>query len=88
MEMEAGIPLGLMPDATYEQTTFDVGDGVLTLLSDGVVEARNSKGDLLGFERTRALSVKPAAEVADAAQAFGQDDDITVLTVSRSFVCA
>jgi hypothetical protein len=30
-----------------------------------------------------ALTAEPAAEIADAAQRWGQDDDITVLTVMR-----
>jgi hypothetical protein len=31
-----------------------------------------------------ALTAKPAAEIADAAQRWGQDDDITVLTLKLS----
>ena len=38
---------------------------------------------LPSFDRLRELVQKSAAEIADAAQAFGQDDDITVLTLSR-----
>jgi serine phosphatase RsbU (regulator of sigma subunit) len=53
----------------------------LTFLSDGVVEARGVTGELFGFERTRAISELPAHSIADAARSFGQDDDITVLTV-------
>ena len=53
----------------------------VALLSDGVLEARDAKGELLGFERMAALTNRPAAEVADAAQKWGQEDDITVLTV-------
>ena len=41
------------------------------------------KGELFGFDRTRALSTKGAAEISAAAKAFGQNDDITVVTVSR-----
>jgi sigma-B regulation protein RsbU (phosphoserine phosphatase) len=37
---------------------------------------------LFGFERSAALSIQSADAIASAAQAFGQDDDITVLTVS------
>ena len=55
----------------------------LTLLTDGVLEARDGKGELLGFERMAGLTLRPAAGVADAAQQWGQDDDITVLTVAR-----
>jgi phosphotransferase system HPr-like phosphotransfer protein len=38
---------------------------------------------LLGFERAAILSTQPAASIAQAAQTFGQEDDITVLTLSR-----
>jgi sigma-B regulation protein RsbU (phosphoserine phosphatase) len=83
MDVETGIPLGLSAAAAYGETTLQLGDGSMTLLSDGVVEARNAKGELLGFARTCELSAKAAGEVADAAQAFGQNDDITVVTVAR-----
>ena len=53
----------------------------LTLISDGIVEARNAQGDLFGFDRTAAISTQSAEAVAQAAQAFGQEDDITVLTL-------
>ena len=55
----------------------------LTLLSDGVLEARNTSGELFGFDRTAAISTQSAETIARAAQAFGQDDDITVLTLKR-----
>jgi hypothetical protein len=35
----------------------------------------------MGFERTRALSTESAERIADAAKLFGQEDDITVLTL-------
>jgi serine phosphatase RsbU (regulator of sigma subunit) len=54
----------------------------MLLVSDGVVEARNESGELFGFERTRAISTQSAKKIAQAAQAFGQDDDITVLTLT------
>jgi serine phosphatase RsbU (regulator of sigma subunit) len=41
----------------------------LTFYSDGVVEAQNNNGELLGFERSRELSFRPAAEIASAAKA-------------------
>jgi serine phosphatase RsbU (regulator of sigma subunit) len=47
-----------------------------------VVEARNAAGELFGFDRTRAISKQPASEIADTAARFGQEDDITVLTVT------
>jgi Stage II sporulation protein E (SpoIIE) len=82
--LPSGLPLGLVPDASYEEARFELTSGdCLTFLSDGVVEARNAKGELLGFERLAPLTTKPAAEIADAAQRWGQEDDITVLTVAR-----
>jgi serine phosphatase RsbU (regulator of sigma subunit) len=53
----------------------------LTLITDGVLEARSAEGELFGFERTGSISTQPAEEIARAAQSFGQQDDITVLTV-------
>jgi hypothetical protein len=51
-------------------------------LSDGVLEAQSSSGELLGFERMAALTTKSAAKIADAAQRWGQEDDITVLGIT------
>jgi len=56
----------------------------LVLMSDGVVEARSTSGQLLGFDRLAALTRKPAHEIADTARRFGQEDDITVLTLART----
>jgi len=57
---------------------------MLTLLSDGVVEARSASGELFGFERTGGISRESAEKIAATAQQFGQEDDITVLTVMRT----
>ena len=56
----------------------------ITLVSDGVVEAANRKNELFGFDRTREISTKSAGEIAAAAKAWGQNDDITVVTVRRN----
>jgi serine phosphatase RsbU (regulator of sigma subunit) len=55
-----------------------------TLLTDGVIEASSPSGELYGFERTQAISNNSANSIAETAREFGQQDDITVLTVSRS----
>ena len=84
LPLENGLPLGLAADAAYTESTFQLAPGdQLTLLTDGVVEARAANGALFGFERTAALSTDSAAEIAKAAELFGQDDDITVLTLTR-----
>jgi serine phosphatase RsbU (regulator of sigma subunit) len=64
------------------QIDLDPNDRILWI-SDGVVEARNGKRDLLGFERVQELATRSASEIARAAQQFGQDDDITVLSITR-----
>jgi phosphoserine phosphatase RsbU/P len=80
-----GLPLGIAGGIEYSETHFQLEPGdTLTLISDGVVEATNSNGQLYGFERTRAISMQSAGSIAAAAQAFGQEDDITVLTVARA----
>jgi sigma-B regulation protein RsbU (phosphoserine phosphatase) len=80
--VEAGLPLGVVAGVAYEES--DVQGERFTLVSDGVVEAENGHRELFGFERTRAISVKSAREIAEAAKAWGQNDDITVVTVRRS----
>jgi len=79
-----GLPLGLDSTAAYAESTFQLApDDRLTLLTDGVVEARTADGELFGFERAASISARPADEIAAAAQKFGQKDDITVLSLSR-----
>jgi serine phosphatase RsbU (regulator of sigma subunit) len=84
LPLENSLPLGVASESIYAESTFQLATGrQLTLLSDGVVEARDKTGALFGFERTAILSIQPAESIAHAAQAFGQDDDITVLTLAR-----
>jgi sigma-B regulation protein RsbU (phosphoserine phosphatase) len=83
IKLDSGLPLGLAADTTYSETTLELAPGdTLTFVSDGVVEARNASGELFGFERTAAISTRTADEIAHAAQAHGQQDDITVLTLT------
>lgn len=83
LELLPGLPLGLNPDASYQDSMVVLTpDETLTFVSDGVVEARNGNGEMFGFERTRRISRHAAQEIAEAAQRFGQEDDITVLTVA------
>lgn len=82
--LPGGLPLGVLPNNTYEEVRLYLhpGDRIL-LLSDGVVEARQPSGELFGFDRVHNLSNQSAFYIADAAKTFGQEDDITVLTVRR-----
>jgi sigma-B regulation protein RsbU (phosphoserine phosphatase) len=84
MELRGALPLGVAPNAEYETTDFWVPPGGrLTFYSDGVVEARDSSGALFGFDRAQAISTDSAAEIVAAAKDFGQEDDITVVTIAR-----
>ena len=80
--VENGLPLGITAETDYPEVSIPLPAGSqLTLYTDGVVEARARSGELFGFERAAALSTQPAKIIAQTAQSFGQDDDITVLTV-------
>jgi hypothetical protein len=84
INLPGSLPLGVLAEVLYEEARFYLhpGDRML-LLSDGVVEARHSSGELFGFDRVRQLSQQSADYLAEAAKSFGQQDDITVLTVRR-----
>jgi len=84
--LEGSLPLGLVSSAFYGEVAMQLRPGdYLSLYTDGLLEARNTGGELYGFERLHALLTnRPTAQQAtEAAVAFGQDDDITVLTLTR-----
>ncbi len=84
LRVENGLPLGLEVAATYSESILELGlDEEITLMTDGVVEARNAAGELFGFDRAAEMVGISAAEIAGAAEAFGQEDDITVLRLTR-----
>jgi serine phosphatase RsbU (regulator of sigma subunit) len=84
VELPGALPLGVLNDVRYESTRFPLGNSSrLAFYSDGVVEAQNQKGELFGFDRARSISTQPAAAIAEAARQFGQEDDITVVTIER-----
>jgi sigma-B regulation protein RsbU (phosphoserine phosphatase) len=80
--LEGGLPLGIAAEGEYPETI--VRGERFTFVSDGVVEAENAQRELFGFDRTREISTQSAQEIAEAAKAWGQNDDITVVTVRRS----
>jgi serine phosphatase RsbU (regulator of sigma subunit) len=84
LPIQPGLPLGLMPQSTYSESAFTLPPGErLTVLTDGVLEATNpATKELFGFDRTAAISTQSAKTIAAAAQVFGQEDDITVLTLT------
>jgi hypothetical protein len=81
--LSGSLPLGLVPDLSFDTATFQLNPGdQLTVLSDGVVEATDTRGNLFGFERAREISQGSASRIAAEARQHGQQDDITVLTVT------
>lgn len=89
-----GLPLGAIHQATYAQTTVPLraGDRLL-LVSDGVVEAMNARGELWGFERLERVfaavgHAEPAtiiSRILDEVRAFmgatPQHDDMTLVAL-------
>jgi stage II sporulation SpoE-like protein len=85
ISLAGSLPLGVIADTEYEQATFHLNRGDrLVFLSDGVVEAQNSEGELFGFERTQQVSNESARYIAQTAKHFGQTDDITVVSLYLS----
>jgi sigma-B regulation protein RsbU (phosphoserine phosphatase) len=83
LDLAGALPLGVDAETGYTAYTFTLAAGDrLTFVSDGVIEARNPAGELFGFDRTAAISREAAVSIAHSAQHFGQDDDITVLTLA------
>jgi hypothetical protein len=85
LAMEGALPLGMIEDAEFSVMHFQMNGGdKLVLMSDGIAEATDERGQLFGFERIHELlrTARTAAEVAETAQRFGQEDDITVLTLT------
>jgi len=91
-----GMPLGLMPEMTYEekQTILEADEAAL-LYSDGLVEAHDPKGEMFGFPRLRALIAEHGEErslgdllmeelYSFVGEGWEQEDDITLLTLKRS----
>jgi len=91
-----GMPLGLMPNMTYEETEVILAPGESLLLhSDGIVEAHNPAGEMFGLARLEArvaahqggiglipdLLSELAAFVGDE---WEQEDDVTLVLLQRS----
>jgi sigma-B regulation protein RsbU (phosphoserine phosphatase) len=89
LAMEGALPLGAIAGIDFPILHFKLAEsGTLMLMTDGVAEAQDAEGRLFGFDRIAEMLRKgvAAGALAKAAQAFGQEDDITVLTVVRSAI--
>lgn len=86
IDLPGALPLGLSAATTYLQSEVNVSAGDhFALYTDGLLEARSHSGELYGFARLEDLFATKtnAAQATQAAVNFGQDDDITVLTLTR-----
>jgi len=87
LPMEGALPLGMIEGAEFSVMHFQLKvDDKLVVMSDGIAEATDAAGRLFGFERVYELlrTATTAALIATAAQAFGQEDDISVIWVTRT----
>jgi serine phosphatase RsbU (regulator of sigma subunit) len=87
VRMDGALPIGLVREADPSTISFSLVKGdSLILMSDGVVEAQDENGTLFGFDRIDAMLRRQASaqEIAETAQAYGQEDDILVLQVTRN----
>lgn len=86
VEIDGSLPLGILDGYEFPVLRFEIAESDrLLMISDGVLEARDANGELFGFDRVLELAQTgpSATKVADTAQDFGQDDDISVIAVAR-----
>jgi predicted ester cyclase len=92
-----GMPLGLMPQMSYEEKEIVIEEGDSALLyTDGLVEAHDPQREMFGFARLQALVSEYGKEESSLEEAlleelysfvgesWEQEDDITLLTLRRS----
>ena len=61
-----GLPLGLFDDANYDEFRFKMKPGdMFVFFSDGILDARNRRGQLFGRSRVEQLVLECAAKSAD-----------------------
>jgi len=85
--LAGSMPLGLSEAESYSQTSLEIRNGDrVVLLTDGIPEARNEQGTIFGFPRVETLlrDGASARAVADKAQQYGQNDDLTVIGIGRA----
>jgi serine phosphatase RsbU (regulator of sigma subunit) len=90
-----GMPLGWMPDRTYDEMeiTLEPGESML-LYSDGLVEAHDEAYEMFGNPRLESLlcSITNKLEIVDilvseyskfTGPSWGQEDDVTLMAIHR-----
>lgn len=89
LEVEGTLPLGIVESPEFSVANFHLSErDHLVLISDGVIEATDAKSHLFGFEHVQEILKHEgtAADIANAAERFGQQDDISVISVYRMAV--
>lgn len=87
IDLPGALPLGIDPGIKYDETRIELKPGDrCSLYTDGLLEARAPSGEIFSFERLQQLfaSHPDAVKASEAAVNFGQEDDITVLTLTRT----
>ncbi len=93
-----GLPVGALPEADYCECALELAPGDVVILStDGLVEAKNERGEMLGFERLEEIVQSRAAgaaagEIAEHIKSnverfvgrAARQDDITMVVVRVS----
>jgi len=94
LDQAGGLPLGIAKDATYEDSTVVLeSQSIMVLISDGITETRNGKGEFFGKERIKDIilnhidhsSNRILTEVIESVEQFqgsgSKHDDITIVVI-------
>jgi hypothetical protein len=87
VQLEGSLPLGAMDGAEFSVTYLQLNSSdKLFLTTDGLAEAMNPEGQLFGFTRVQQLvkAGKTASDIADTIQLYGQEDDISIVSLTRT----
>ncbi|MBU1582076.1 MAG: SpoIIE family protein phosphatase [Proteobacteria bacterium] len=95
-DSKKGPPLGILPDIEYDQEIFYLEENSsITICTDGVIEAKNSSGELFGIKKLlKLIETQPndpdlicqaiTGSVDQFTMTEGRSDDLTVLVMSTS----
>ncbi len=91
-----GPPLGILADAEYHQEIFEMDENSsITLYTDGIIEAKNSSGELFGTDRLLKVIEDHSSDVEKICETVtrsvdsfttseGRGDDLTLLAFGRN----
>ena len=97
MNIEKGIPIGVLSDADYEECEYELGGyELVAYYTDGIIEAQNSKGEYYGVDRLKEFLKSSYTlgaeqifrnfeeEIYDFAGKSSLDDDFILLLYKKS----